>query len=118
VAHRLGVVTVSILRNTANIWKIPDGEIDAEARRQLKLMATDPTGCDYLAATWRTPAARYRIEFEVIQDQQALFHRRNPRSGHHRQGPASCRADHGHLPGSGSPVLDLRRGRRWWLSGR
>jgi hypothetical protein len=68
VAHRLGVVTVSILRSTANIWKIPDGEIDAEARRQLVLMPDDPTGCDYLAATWSALAARYGFEFQVIHD--------------------------------------------------
>jgi len=62
VAYRNGVVTVSILRRVANIWKMPDGEIEAEERRQRQ------SGCDYLATAWSNLAARYGFEYTVIHD--------------------------------------------------
>ncbi len=68
VAHRQGVVTVSILRNAARAMYMPADAIENEARSQKEAMHDDPTGCDYMATTWTALATRYGFEYMVLHD--------------------------------------------------
>lgn len=66
VSIRKGRLRVSSMRRIGSTFSyIPDADIQAEARRQLTIDATDP--CDYLSRTWVVLAPQFGLKYTVIE---------------------------------------------------